>query len=237
MKILLLVISFFTLSFTPIYDIEDHQHSELEVDIKGNKSFAKFLSHFEKVDIPEDIDHQKLQEYKSTFLETRKSSLVSANNAKTDVKNFLSEAVGSKFSRMGPPLVIPLDRYYPDENTIAVIYLVRYHFELSGFDVKLALFDLKGNNKMRPPNAKSKKINSMLIAGFNIDETVMCTFENPSSIFKITMKNNWQKELSEHGIKDNSIANYERLNSDLYTIQSNGKIEVDVNPTEYVSIK
>jgi len=257
MKILALIFSFFALSFNPIHNSEYQKITKTEHDIKGSKSFARFLSHFDKVDIPDDIDHAKLQEYKSTYLGSQRSALSRNSNVQNDMKEFILDPAVSKFSRMGPPLVVPLDRFYTDEKTLAVTYLVRHPFTFSGFNIVLSLFDFKGNKKLNISNSKtelqsivlnsgfnksktkskSKKNNSITIAGFDRDNTILCSFNNPGSINVDSYKNNWLKDVAEFGIGDNTIANYDRLKSDAITINPNGKIDIKKVQPSFASLK
>ena len=228
MKIFAFFFSFLICSFPAQKNIQSISKSA-EIEIAGNKQFAKFLGHFEKSTSPLSVDHATLNKYgakPNIYSLNQKNSKISSNE---DLKDFLPIAKQRKFSRMGGPLVTPLHRFYPDENMVAVTYLVKSRFVNVGFSVQLSLFDLKGNPILKSEEDNEWTVNSIMIAGLSPSVTTLSKANTANEILRTTFKNNWEKDINEFSLSENTIINYEKEKSDVLSIQSDGKIKIVEN--------
>lgn len=257
MKIFALIISIFSFTVTPILNSGESELTLTELAIKpeigNNKTFVRFLRHFDKVEIPDDIDHAKIQEYKSKYMGSQRNLTARNSDVQRDVRNYIIDPSAIIFSRMGPPLVIPMDRFYLDENTLAVTYLVRQNYDFFGFKILMSLYDLEGNEILDVTNSKenletlamqvglnkskSKKNNSIVIAGFDSVNTILCSFNSQNNLNVDSYKNNWTKDVKEFGVISNTIANYERLKTEAVTINADGRVDIKKVEPSFAGLK
>ncbi len=226
MKIIAVFISLIVCTYSPWQNFEKLNFQEKDIEIKDNTPFAKFLSHFDKSKTPLLIDHSVIRKYKSTI--SSKPSLIKKSKSQTNdgLKNFLPIVKQGEFSRMGAPIVTPIHRFYPDENTIAVTYLVYNRFGGAGFSVMLSLFDLRGNHITNTIKDDNINNNAIMIAQLTPYKTVLCSSGNSGVIGRTTYKNIWKKDINEFGIQGNTITNYKREASEILTLLPDGKIAI-----------
>ena len=139
---------------------------------------------------------------------------------------YIPELFYGKMSRLGPPTVEPLDRFYMDENTIAVTYLLRTRYNNTGFDVKLSVYDLYGNLKLGNKSSKIYVQNSVNLASVNVNNTILSEFKATNVIERTGYENQWKKDVGEFGIQDNTIVCYNRTEIEQLSILPNGKISI-----------
>ena len=236
MKTLILLISLFCApQFNSIQEMKVVKPNIIEETISEEKSFANFLSHFEKVEIPENFTHLKIQDYKTKYLSKKSTLRMKGTGSKKYLKLYVPELIYGNMSRLGPPIVEPLNRFYMDENTIAVTYLVKTRYNNTGFGVNLCVFDLKGKNKMSDMD-KHLSQHSINLASVNVHNTILCEFKAPNVIEKTTYKNEWQKDIDEVGISGNTIVCYNRTGVEKVSITPNGIIEVSQIKPSFASL-
>ncbi len=229
MKILAFFFSFLMCSFPTFENIQSVPNTA-DIEVMGNKKFAQFLGHFEKSANPLSIDHATLEKYKSISGVNSPIHKKSKKPSNDELKDFLPIARQRKFTRMGGPLVTPLHRFYPDENMVAVTYLVKSRYVNVGFSVQLSLFDLKGNPILKPVEEDNDwSENSIVIARLSPFTTTLSMSNSPNEILRTTFKNNWEKDINEVALSQNTIINYEKEKSEMLSIQSNGKIKIIEN--------
>lgn len=119
----------------------------------NKKAFLDFLSHFELKELPFALN---LEYYKSnaqkleaqlalTVQKKSKKGNTTAGSINGVARPFIGE-VKSSFSRMGPPDIFPVARFYIDKESIAVLYLSKRRFGGgNNHQYRLQLFDLDGN--------------------------------------------------------------------------------------------
>ncbi|MFT5168898.1 MAG: hypothetical protein ACI8P3_004143 [Saprospiraceae bacterium] len=191
-------------------------------------SFAEFLSHFEKVDNSFAIGLNDLQKYESLKITKKIAKTKKSKDqlSKMTFMKYIPALESSMFSRMGPPEIIPIVRFYPNEQTIAVIYMTYQPFRrISDRSFNLALFDLKGN-KLPKQKEKDRSISPVFnLASANSIETQTFKFTKDGFIWKNRYENIWKKNIQEVGIHDNEIVDYKLTNTEVFQIKDNGLIE------------
>lgn len=122
-------------------------------EASNKKAFLEFLSHFELKELPfamnmEDYkkNYQKMEaELSATAQKKSKKHSASLGSINAVARPFIGE-VKSMFSRMGPPDIFPVARFYIDKQSIAVVYLSKRRFGgENNHHYRLQLFDLDGN--------------------------------------------------------------------------------------------
>ena len=115
----------------------------------SNESFVEFLSHFEKKDLPYSLGIDEL--YGTQELKIKKPHAAKLSKKQRIVhaiqnSKFIPAAQAGRMSRMGPPEIVPVARFYPNEKTVAVIYSSKLPFG-TGINktYELLFYDLKGN--------------------------------------------------------------------------------------------
>ncbi len=209
------------------------QTEVIEAKIDNTRTFANFLSYFEKIETPFQIGLDDLKDYDKSNLKNKISQKLNSKAFQTTqsvMSNYIPELRSKLISRQGPPQILPIARFYPNNNMIAVIYMPYYRFWSSGIsEFKIVLFDLKGNNIKE--HKKSKKLlapkafslannNSKITQTFSIDKG-----DKGAIIWKNTYKNVWKKDIQTYGQKDNEIIDYKLTATDAFKITAIGEIE------------
>ena len=94
----------------------------------GGQSFAEFLSHFPKTEMPyqlklEDMTFSKFDRSKAVKKKVSKKSMkVNLANLLISRTKYIPEVANGMFGRMGPPQVEAIARFFPNKKSIAVIY-------------------------------------------------------------------------------------------------------------------
>ncbi|MEM9549446.1 MAG: hypothetical protein AAGA77_25980, partial [Bacteroidota bacterium] len=142
----------------------------------------------------------------------------------------------TKFSRMGPPKITPIHRFYPNENVVAVTYLVQPRFVEAGCTINMALFDLKGNAITKDENGEAYDLNSTALASKSIHTTVFCKVISPNTFLRTTFKNIWEKDFQQFGMQNNEITDYKKENVEHLSIQDDGKILITNSAYVYLDL-
>jgi len=235
MKTLALILSLVLSSlFTP--NNGNTAFAKQDTEIKGNKAFAKFLSHFEKSDSPLSMDQSDLKKLLGYSHAASTKNLIGNEVSNEDLQEFLPFAKRSKFSRMGPPIVRPLNRFYPDESIIAVTYTMKSSMFISGSTVMMSLFDLRGNMIEQPARDKFA-YQAVLLAQESPENMVVCSGRAPNEIYRTTFKNIWKKDYYQFGMEGNSIVKYEKQKMEVLKIEPDGKVKIQENLYAHVDLE
>lgn len=207
------------------------------VEPTGRKaSFAEFLSHFDKIDMPFSVNLNNKYVYenqKKTKLKkvSKKAPKTKSQNNYLLMKNFIPEIKSGMFSRSGPPAVIPIARFYPNDKMIAVIYMTYFPMRserMSSYN--MSLYDLKGKRIQTDKRAREEEDEFDLPYGFNLaynsyQKTESFSIDEQGQIWKKTYKNIWKNNVKETGFIDNEIIGYDLEKTNVFDIHSNGLVE------------
>lgn len=194
-----------------------------------NQSFIEFLSLFEKTEMPFKIGLDDFKKYQKATTEVLKSK-VKKPKSNLDTKllqKYLNN--GNKnmmLSRMGPPIQMPVARFSPNDQTVAVVYASYRSYRIEkDISFQLALFDLKGNNITSIGTG-----NLLARYNFNLANTsayggsTTCTIQADGYIWQRNYKAIWEKDEKEFGIQDNTIIDYELVDTNVFQIRADGNI-------------
>lgn len=203
-----------------------------DVKIEGSKQFAEFLSCFQKVDYPSDISYTQIKKYQEEYLSKRKMILKKGTASQKTFRTYIPEVGLGQFSRLGPPKVQPLARFYIDDKTIAVTYLLHRQFDNSSFSIHMVTYDLCGKPKNVVEDLRPLKFESVLIARSSPTETMLCEFKNQKELVVTTYSNVWEKDISEAGLLNNSIIYMNKKKMERITITKSGTYKKEtINPS------
>jgi len=189
-------------------------------------TFVEFLSLFEKVEMPFEIgldDFDKYQSQNTSIISKKKSKRRSLGTDEQTLRQFLQDDL--YISRMGPPALIPVARFYADEGTIAIIYGTSRRGFVASTDTqfKLALFDLKGN---KLPNQKEElrmRNQSFLLGQYSTyGNTQTFSIDANGVIVQKTYKVIWKNDLRKKGTTDNEITDYVLEKIEQFQIEEEG---------------
>ena len=228
--------------------------SDITPEENRGESFAEFLSHFDKVELPFTLDLKDSKKYK-TFKTKKKVKLtqeqkkeqarmdLAHRNSKVSLgrTDFIPEVSRGRFSRMGPPVVHPVARFYPNKNMVAVIYTSSSRFSTEIDEVyKMLVFDLKGNvvfpqnelmKKSKKKMKRSHRFNgqeSFLLAQSSIARTTTCQIDEKGRIWQNTYDNQWKENLKEKGYQENQLVNFELKTTKVFEFNKEGTL-VELN--------
>lgn len=192
--------------------------SSFVVDEKNNskkKDFYMFLSHFEKTTTPYGISIEDLP-----VSDLKKGQIYNSNVSALPTE-FIPNYSKAKFSRMGPPSIKPIARFYPSEDHIAVVYSsdLRYGIYKT---YQLIVYDFNGN--ILTKNNKGQE-RSILIASINSQQINTCNINDQGEIIMETYKIDWKENIDEKGFQDNEILSYTKLAEKITQIEENGLIK------------
>jgi hypothetical protein len=192
-----------------------------------SESFAGFLSHFPKVSLPYSIGLGDFEGYKvyqngkgqhvAQAIATRPASPISRSK-------FIPGSEHFTMSRMGPPELQPVARFYPNEKMVAVIYSSSLPF---GGDLNksfhLVVYDLKGN-VVSVKSEKPHKIREFQLAYSSLENTVTCTLDAQGHIWQNSYENVWKYNPEEKGYADNKLMDFKLKNTLVCQLGNDGKI-------------
>jgi len=189
-----------------------------------NAEFVQFLSLFDKTHLPYEMSLEEviaLNESDSR-LDRQQSILINSVLLEASLYN-------TAFSRLGPPQIKPLKRFYTSNKTIAVTYLQKGFAKASGA-IMIAIFDLKGrllskkedNGKVSKKKFKSFPMSTISNTDFNETQSFKITPEG--LIYKTIYKNIWKKDTHEFGFHENEIIDRKIASEEIIQIKSDGSI-------------
>lgn len=198
-------------------------------------SFAKFLSHFDKIELPFERDLETMQyDLKELKIQKRKNynNKKSLNNI-PDLRrtNYIPELSTNIISRMGPPQIIPVGRFYPNENSVAVIYTSRQSFAYSYVDITMVVYDLSGNIIFPAKDEKDLyHYSGFSLAHSNPKSIYTCQIDPSGKITRKKYENKWKKDYREHGFDKNEIISRTMVANETYTFNPKGILEKHTSP-------
>lgn len=193
----------------------------------SKETFVEFLSYFEKKELPFRIGLEDLEAYngyKKNKTNTTEANKRIGGRSTISNSNFIPGSRFSKISRMGPPELIPVARFYPNEKMIAVIYSSNLRFG-SGLDksYNMVVYDLKGN--ILPAAKKNESPLSFLVAQSSVEQSITFQIDQQGRIWKNTYDNIWEENLDKKWINENAITGFEIKNTEVFELDKNGKLE------------
>lgn len=195
------------------------------------ESFLEFLSQFKKVELPFSIGLNDFEGYQDFRDSKSKSTTKSGNKAGIKTTQFIPESRAGKFSRMGPPTLTPIARFYPNDKMVAVVYSSNQRF---GGNLKttyeLLLYDLNGNilPKQQEKLALGRSFN---IAYSSFDKSMTCTIDAAGNISQTEYENVWKKDVHEYGIEGNKLVDFKPGKTTAFKLDSKGAL----NETKYAA--
>ena len=189
---------------------------------KGGETFAEFLSHFEKTDLPFAIGLSEFRKRSVVFENQKKAKLEKAKMKKTFFRSKYIPESSASFSRMGPPNIEPVARFYPTEKMIAVIYEVQSRFAEANQQYSMLIYDLKGNIVF--PKMEDGLGMSHHLAHLNSQEAMTCSIDRQGHIQQNTYTHNFKKQKKKTSFEADEFANYELSSSELFKINVTGTI-------------
>lgn len=214
----LLVFTLITSAF-----VEPQSVSE-DLPKEGGISFAEFLSHFNKVELGYEVGLGDFTATKNAIEAKRKTKkkVKGKNINRSALMEYLMDVEHSMYSRMGPPEILPVARFYPDEKTVAIIYVPFRHFGKNiTFTYKLACFDLKGNAL---PKQKDQWKTAFEVGQDARQSSITFRIDEQGNIRQNFYKKLWLKDVQEKGFFDNEVIGYELTGSKVFNIKSNGAV-------------
>lgn len=190
-----------------------------------DREFVDFLSAFEKIHLPYEMNLDQVEE----LLQEEPKYLRHQNEM---LNKFILDQNGSrltKFSRMGPPIIKPLKRFYPTSNTVAVSYVKQNRFGIATGSIMIAVYNLKG----KLLSFKEKLVGERYRNGVDLNHAVSTTDYDHTESFKITedgllhkttFKRVWEKDYKEFGTDNNKVVDNELVSQEIFQFRSDGSM-------------
>ena len=130
-------------------------------------------------------------------------------------------------SRMGPPELNPIARFYPSEKTVAVVYSSAQPFG-GGLNVQynLVVYDLKG--RVLPDQKKEKHqmslSSSFQLANSSMEKTTTCSIDAKGNIWQNAYENKWKNDVRKNGTNSNKLVDFKLQKTQVFNIAANGSI-------------
>lgn len=226
---LLLLVAALTIALSSIAFVNPTTNPKENIRLKedGKISFAEFLSHFDKVDNTFEIGLDDFKHYEN-ILKSKKVSKKVYKTKKRITNGLMDHLVDVEFgmySRMGPPEILPVARFYPNEKSVAVIYIP--YRALGGHSVasyKMALFDLKGNPIIQAKHEDKLYKESFSAAFTNFHTAITFKMDGQGHIWQKEYEKIWLKDIKEHGMKDNEVIGYNLKSTHVFEIHEDGLV-------------
>lgn len=229
-----------------------------DVEVGGEISFTKFLSYFEKTELPFEINLEDLDKYENfkhaSKIEQPVRKLTKAESKKLiDEKiahqkmirainqtDFIPEISYGRFGRMGPPEVQPVARFYPNEKSVAVVYTTTPRFGRGiNENYRMVIYDLKGNTIFpleKGKSKKKKKIFSVIRNGFELghstaQNSITFKIDKKGRIWKTTFENVWKNDLKEIPLDNNELVSFNVKDTEVFQIGDFGISKLKSIPT------
>jgi hypothetical protein len=194
-------------------------------------SFVELLSLFEKVELPFEIRLDDFEKNKTKAVTEILANTSRKRNSREEQRILMQFTQDELYiSRMGPPAVLPIARFYPDEKTIAVIYMSYLHGFSYGSRYKLALFNIEGDILSKQKDA-NLAISSPFLLGQSSPYGVTQTFSIDANglIIQKTYKAIWKNDLKENGIINNEITDYVLEKTEQFKLSTSGVLAVKID--------
>ncbi|MFK7807881.1 MAG: hypothetical protein AB8F74_08805 [Saprospiraceae bacterium] len=232
MKIITIISFLSLLTFLPTDTQVENKLPESNLEtINVDPQFVEFLSLFDKTALPFEVgldDFDKYQDQKQPAkLMKSKKKRQAPNNDQQLLRTFISDY--NFMSRMGPPSILPVARFYPNEKTIAIVYIPYRAFGNStDLLFQMATFDLEG--KQLKNKLQTENIYFRLGHKTNYDNQAQ-TFKisKNGQIERTTYKTIRKKKVKKAGINNNAITDYVLEQTEVFKIDNNGLVTVVEN--------
>ncbi len=201
--------------------------NKVKKEADRQQKFLEFLSHFKKVSLPYKLDIQTIECFNfSDKAIKKKTKITAAENKLSQVaQEFLPSFRFGKFSRMGRPIIHPVARFFPDDETVAVIYKFRMHYSHPLMnDYMLAYFDLKGN-LLGKTKKKRVFINDQRIGFTNLHHTQVFTIFPSGKIETVFYDNHWKAKVGSIAIEKNELLGFKKVKEINYQLDSRQGIQ------------
>lgn len=210
--------------------------SVVEISNSEASEFAKFLSHFKKVELPYSMNLEDFKQYEQYKKGVKWKTLQKANKKSSKLKGAVGTSAISRsryipgtqgFSRMGGPNIHPVARFYPNEKMVAVVYSSKQDFvgELHKA-YNLVVYNLKGDILF--PNIKNTT--SPYRFEFNLGstshrQTVTFRFDEQGNIWKNTYDNIWKHNFKKKPYKNNQLLDFQLKDTQVFQLNEKGVAE------------
>lgn len=199
---------------------------------EGGQSFVEFLSHFPKIEMPyelklEDMKFSKFDSNRAIMKKKISKKSIKGNRINSPIARtkYIPEITSGMFSRMGPPQVEAVARFFPNKKSIAVIYTVQNRYDIGGVNkaYQLLIYDLKGKILFPEKEAKNKIVyQGFPLAHSSRENTVTCQIDKEGHIWKKTYKNEWKEDLKVKGVLENEITSYTLTDTEVFKVNDKG---------------
>jgi len=190
-----------------------------------DQNFVQFLGMFEKSTLPYEMNLDEVVDLTKVTRPYDHQEIKFLNSML-----YGEDANISKFSRMGPPQVTPLKRFYPTDKTIAVSYLQHGYTKAFGI-IMIAIYDLKGNllslNKDKINTKKVKRKfdsvpQNLRLSAFDIEHTECFKITEDGLLHKSKYENIWEKDVKEFGPHENVIIERNLVGKEIFEMNADG---------------
>lgn len=210
--------------------------TEIIIEDKGGESFAEFLSHFEKTELPYRFALDDFKQYevhkkgisKAAYKKTQKKfskSRMRKGGVESPISRmkYIPEVARGRFGRMGPPEVHPVARFYPNKKMVAIVYSSKRRFSKDlNTNYNLVVYDLKGK-VLFPSKANQKDFRYAFNLGFSsLENTVAFEIDKEGRIWKNTYDNVWKKNIKKSSFLDNQLVDFKIMDTEVFELNEKG---------------
>jgi len=227
-----LVLTLLTTAFTDPDSVSVGDMPPAIMDKKGH-TFVHFLSYFKKQALPYTLRPQDMEGYEKGATRdiptryTRSQGNLSMPSFKEIAEIYIPGTKAMKFSRMGPPVVLPVARFYPDDQSVAIVYELRNRYgSVLTRNYHLSYFDLKGN-LINPP-VKTKKsvkpikgngsLSGMLVASSGYLTTTGFHIDTDGRVKVVNYDNDWKLDPSKNSFEKNKLLGFKKVKEAHYIL-------------------
>lgn len=190
----------------------------------NNKTFAEFLSYFEKVETPFGVSLNNLDQFEALKVNREEENIT--NLKLKHQKHYIPELAMGGYSRMGPPSVEPVARFYTKDQTIAVIYMTYYPFQFSdNLNFSLCIYDFYGNQLSHQKQGDMRFKQPFHLGNVSLRSTHTFSINSEGNIWINRYENIWKEDIQQKGIENNEIVDYKLVTTDVFKIKPDGLIE------------
>lgn len=185
----------------------------------SKRNFIEYLSHFENTSLPFEIT---FDDFPKIINEGKKIKSLNKENNYLKKSDFIPANSRGLFSRMGPPTLEPVARFYTSEKHVAVVFSSQLPFGETHKSYQMIVYDFKGNIISKNRNGDP---GSIIIANYNPYETITCKIDEEGNILKEHFETEWKFNLNEVGYKDNEILSYNKIKKEYSKIKKDGNVD------------
>jgi len=177
------------------------------------QQFLEFLSHFDKVSLPYKLDLPSIDQMDGLSKQNPQMGKILPENDQffQVAEAFLPSVRRGKFSRVGRSMVYPVARFFPDDETVAVVYKTRRNFDnplVSNY--MLAYFDLKGN-LLGMTKKKGFNKNDQQIGFTTLRHTQVFTIFPSGKIETVFYDNQWKAKVGSIALDKNKLLDLKKV--------------------------